>query len=83
MLWDDSHSLYDKLLDRKMPYTAYQWYNRHMSFSQYNGDSEDEEYDRYRKRRFVTNLVNEILPKVYNAHQDLGVDEKVCSCPLV
>ena len=49
-----------------------------MSFSQYNGDSNEQEYDRYRKRRFVTNLVNEILPKVYNAHQDLGVDEKVC-----
>ena len=78
VLWDDTHSLYDKLLDRKLPYTAYQWFNRHMSFSQYNGDSDEQEYDRYRKRRFVTNLVNEILPKVYNAHQDLGVDEKVC-----
>ena len=77
VLWDNTNSLYDKLLDRKMPYNCYQWFNRHMSFAEYNGDDEEQRYDRYRKRRHVTDLINQILPKTYHPHQDVGVDEKV------
>ena len=31
VLWDSNSSWYDELLDAKLPYSAYQWFNRHMS----------------------------------------------------
>ena len=30
VLWDSTSSLYDELLDSKMPFSAYQWFNRHV-----------------------------------------------------
>ena len=61
----------------KMPYTAYQWFNRHMSFSHYEADDETAEKDRFRKRRMVLDVINTLLPLTYHPHQDVGVDEKV------
>ena len=80
VLWDPQHSLYDQLLDRKLPLGTYQWMNRHMAFSEYEADREEQRYDRYRKRRIITDMVNQILPKVYYPHQDVGLDEKVRVC---
>ena len=60
-----------------MPYTAYQWFNRHMSFSEYTPDDDQESYDRFRKRRIIVDIINAILPKTYYPHQDVGLDEKV------
>ena len=65
VLWEEDSGFYDHALNRTLPYTAYQWFNRHMSFSEYEADDDQERYDRYRKRRHVTNLVNEVLPKTY------------------
>ena len=77
VLWDSTSSLYDELLDSKMPFSAYQWFNRHMSFSHYEADDETAEKDRFRKRRMVLDVINALLPLTYNPHQDVGVDEKV------
>lgn len=79
VLWDSNSSMYDELLDSKMPFSAYQWFNRHMSFSQYEADDETAEKDRFRKRRMVLDVINALLPLTYNPHQDVGVDEKVRS----
>ena len=80
VLWDAKKSLYDQMLDRKLPLGTYQWMNRHVAFSEYDGDREEQRYDRYRKRRIITDMVNKILPTVYCPHQDVGLDEKVSVC---
>ena len=77
VLWDSNSSMYDELLDSKMPFSAYQWFNRHMSFSFYEADDETAQKDRFRKRRMVLDVINALLPLTYNPHQDVGVDEKV------
>ena len=56
---------------------------RHMSFSDYEPENDEQEYDRFRKRRLVTNIINEILPKCYHPHQDVGLDEKVFSAVFI
>jgi hypothetical protein len=40
-LWTPTHNLYDPELSSALPYTAYQWINRHLAWGEYGDDCDD------------------------------------------
>ena len=77
-LWQANHHLYDALLDAKLTWRQYQWFNRHISFSSFDPNAAapgEDGFDRFRKRREVIELVNDIIRSEYNPHQYLGMDD--------
>ena len=53
-----------------IPYGKYQWFNWHVSFSEY--EPSPDTYDRYRKRRNITDLAVQIISQAYNPGQDVA-----------
>ena len=90
-LWTRGHRHYDAQLDNALPYDAFRWFNRHISFGTYGdaGDSDqsdcsDEEptggeeqssSDRFRKRRQGSDICRALPRKAFNPGQNLSWDD--------
>ena len=79
-LWDPCSPLYDADLCGALTYNQYQWFQRHISFSEYTPQGEllrpgDAGYDRYRKRRMAIDKINQICQTEQIPGQMLGADE--------
>ena len=93
VLWDSKHQLYDFWLDAALPYQVYQWLNRHASFGEYGetaqpqrsmDDTADQAsarpvgvFDRFIKRRELSDIARGQAPVAWNPHQMLGMDDIV------
>jgi len=90
-LWDKTSPLYDARLDLACPYHVYLWMCRHFSFGEYGereagtadtaADDADVAargatvFDRFRKRRELSDMARAQASKPFNPGQDCGVDD--------
>lgn len=90
-LYDRSSTFYIPELDAKLPQDVFKWLNRHLSFGTYGiNDADDDgaaddlaaddgqqQYDRYRKRRELSDVARQLPAKAFNPGQDVCFDDFV------
>ena len=85
-LWDPESRHHDAQLDSALPYHAFRWFERHLSFGDYgngagpsaagpSGDATPAHYDKFRKRRAASDIARGQPAKSYNATQDVNLDD--------
>ena len=83
-VWDkDKTHFFDAAVHRSCPLNVYKWLNRHLSFGDYGeGPADGAErvrFDRFAKRRELSNIAKEQARKAYNPGQHIGIDDAVRS----
>ena len=85
-LWDGSKiHTYDAQLDAACPYRVYLWLNRHISFGEYGeggaAGAQDAAaptgFDRYGKRRELSDIARTQASKPYHPRADIGIDDGI------
>ena len=79
-LWDRRSSLFDAEVYTAMTFHQYQWLTRHLSFADPASDVNalspgDAGYDKYRKRRELTDALSAQFGQAFNPFQYVGVDD--------
>ena len=90
-LWDRKRpGIYDPRIDAACPYDVYRWFCRHFSFGEYgdcNGDATQDDgaaplrgtpgFDRFVKRRELSDIARVRAASAFNPGQDCGVDDGI------
>ena len=82
-LWDPNHPhAYDRAVHEACPFDVYQWLNRHLSFGEYGEDGADGDgaelgFDRYIKRRELSDMARAQAARAFRPGQHVGIDDGV------